>query len=139
MPDTAKDTQFRKYLLEDINLALGIKAYIDTQDIACYRLVALKDCLSSKDSSYVRKEDPNEGTYVVYHNWLLQKLISYFDYYSDTPVIDGSPGGCRVNLKLHTDNLRNYPALRKELQAQGLDLVPSTARLPVIVVADAKE
>ncbi len=139
LSDTAKNALFQQYLLEDIRHVLNIKAYIDTQDITCYKLVSLRGSDVNSDKSFHNYiEDANEGTYVVYHNWEIQKLISYFDYYSDTPVIDGSPKGCRINLKLHTDNLHNYSLLRKELQSQGLDLIAATARLPVIVVENSQ-
>lgn len=129
------------YKLMQEDLALYFPQYavtVETREKPCLALVRTtdEDKLKSKGGKSSFEFDATGGTL---NNWTISMLIAqlnakYLQHLS-MPVVDETHYKHLVDLKITAD-MSDVESIRKAIQPYGLDLIPSTCDLEMIVVRD---
>ena len=86
---------------------------------------SVDDQLTEAGDLIILKDRPMEA---------LVRLLRTANYKLTTPIVDETGFSGNVHIRLTKANLRNIPALRKELAQAGLGLVEKRKRIEVMVI-----
>ena len=122
----------RKYMMEDLNRALGINGRLEKREVDCWLLVRT----TQSDSLY--RTHGNIPGQLHKAATFSDATMAYVAAALSTPkgfVFDETHYTGKVDLNLNVD-LHDIPAVRKALRAYGLDLVPSRRMMTMLVLTE---
>lgn len=141
VPKTTEKQAF-EYVASDMRRFFGIAARLENRKMHCLVLVRTnnEDKLKSKSSQHIFHPQEDYSGFEGVNIRPLDFIIHAFGEANSKlpmPVVDGTNYTGRIDLTINAD-LRNLPAVRKELTRYGLDIIEQERTIPMIVITEEK-
>jgi hypothetical protein len=141
VPATFSREQCSAFMLQDLNRSLGLNGRIEKQLVKCWALVTTDTALlQTKGGKPLLQLYDQDHPFTTLQNQPLSKLVARANYQVQgmplKPIIIDETNYTRhVDLELKT-SLDDLPALKKELQRHGLDLIQVERELEMFVLSE---
>jgi|GEM_PF-7065454 len=131
-PANTPRATLRKYMLEDLNRALGINGRLEKRVEDCWLLVRTTD----NDSLYNAHDDTPDQSHkpATFSGGTMSSLAGVLNT-TNAFVFDETHYTGKVNIHLYV-NLHDLASVRKALHAYGLDLVPTRRMMTMLVLTE---
>jgi thiol-disulfide isomerase/thioredoxin len=141
IPEKERQQLVTKDIAHWLNV-LQIDVNIEKRTVHCLKLINLQKDIALLQSKGGQSENSfdEDGAIKKLKNGSFSSLTEYFNYnVQGIPwVLDETniPKSSKIDLELHLRSFQDIPALRKELQRYGLDLIEAQAEMDVCIISE---
>jgi thiol-disulfide isomerase/thioredoxin len=137
----SSEEYLKQHMQRDLQNYFGYEVSVETRKMPCWKLVVNEDALKSpKTLGGTEFFKSWNGAGLIAKNWPIQRLIRTIYVSTGQHLILFNDTGIEGNIDIDLSNclMSDMNSLKKNLQANGLDLIKGEKEMKVIVVRDPK-